>query len=74
MLISLSNLAAIGKIQKNIWTQVRPVGPTNVNKRNDKMSPHLWKWCMFMRSWLNNEKVAWLEVRLSNRPNAKKTH
>ena len=28
MLISLSNLAAMGKIQKNVQTKMWPVGPT----------------------------------------------
>ena len=31
MLISLSNLAPISKIQKNIYAKVRPVGLINTN-------------------------------------------
>ena len=33
MLISLSNLAAIGKIQKNIQTKMRPIGLINKNSK-----------------------------------------
>ena len=33
MLISLSNLAALDKIQKNIWTKVRLVGLINMNTK-----------------------------------------
>ena len=33
VLISFSNLAAMGKIQKNICTKVRPVGLININKK-----------------------------------------
>ena len=33
MQISLSNLAAMGKIQKNISTKMRPVGLINVNTK-----------------------------------------
>jgi len=33
MLISLSNLAVMGKIQKNIQTKERPVGLININTK-----------------------------------------
>ena len=33
MLMSLSNLAAMGKSQKNIYTKVRPVGLINTNTK-----------------------------------------
>ena len=33
MPISLSDLAVIGKIQKNIWTKTRPVGLININAK-----------------------------------------
>ena len=32
-LIDLSNLSAMGKIQKNIETKVRPLGPINSNTK-----------------------------------------
>jgi len=33
MLMSLSNLAAMGKIEKNTKTKVKPVGVININSR-----------------------------------------
>ena len=37
MLISLCNLAALGKIQKNVQTKVTPVGQINLKtQRNNK--------------------------------------
>ena len=42
MLISPSNLATMGKIQKNISTRVRPVGIISVNtKEEQNMAPFM---------------------------------
>ena len=49
MLISPSNLAAMGKMQKNIQTKVRPLGLININTKEYQIPRHLWKWSMI---WL----------------------
>ena len=43
MLISLSNLAAMGKIQKNISTKVRPVGLINAITKEQQNTPLFMK-------------------------------
>ena len=41
MLISLSSLAAMRKIQKNILNKMRPVGPININTIEYQIGRHL---------------------------------
>ena len=41
MLISLSSLAAMRKIQKNMLTKMRPVGPININTIEYQIGRHL---------------------------------
>ena len=43
MLISLTNLAAMRKIQKNIWTKVRLVGLININTKEWQNMPPFMK-------------------------------
>ena len=43
MLISLTNLAVMHKIQKNIWTKVRLVGPININTKEWQNKPPFMK-------------------------------
>jgi len=43
MLISLTNLAAMRKIQKNIWTKVRLVGLININTKEWRNKPPFMK-------------------------------
>lgn len=58
MLISLSNLTNVGKIQNNIWTKVRPLGVINMItwiQSNDKIRCYLRKWSI--RTCNNNIDV-----------------
>ena len=43
MLISLTNLAAMSKIQKNIWTKVRLAGLININTKDWQNKPPYMK-------------------------------
>ena len=43
MLISLTNLAAMRKIQKNIWNKVRPVSLININTKDWQNKPPFMK-------------------------------
>ena len=43
MLISLNNLAAMCKIQKDIWTKVRLVGLININTKEWQNKPPFMK-------------------------------
>ena len=44
MLLGLSSLAAMRKIQKNMLTKMRPIGPININTIEYQIGCHLWKW------------------------------
>ena len=50
MLISLTNLAAMRKIQKNIWTKVRLVGLIDINKKEWRNKPPFMKVVYTLRS------------------------
>ena len=43
MLIDLTNLAGMRKIQKNIWTKVRLVGLININTKEWQNKPPYMK-------------------------------
>ena len=43
MLINLTNLAAMRKIQKNIWTKVRLIGLININTKEWRNKPPFMK-------------------------------
>ena len=43
MLISLTNLAAMHKIQKNVWTKVKLVGLININMKEWQNKPPFMK-------------------------------
>ena len=44
MLISLSNIVIMGKIQKNICTKVKRVGLINIDTKESQIRRHSWKW------------------------------
>ena len=52
MLISLTNLAVMHKIQKNIWTKVRLVGLININTKEWQNKPPFMK-VVYDISWLH---------------------
>ena len=52
--LSPYNLAAMGKIQKNIEIKVRPVGLLNINAKEQQLRCLLWKWSLL--NWWATEK------------------
>ena len=52
ILIILSSLAAMRKIQKNMLTKMRPVGPININTIIEyQIGRHLRKWSITTSGW-----------------------
>ena len=67
MLISFSSLAAMGKIQKNTYTKMRPEGLININtKEQQKITPPCDIWLETKRRVPRGSFYSILKVDLVN--------